>query len=160
MSDAQPRRTLRRLAKVLAGVVATAAFAVFIWGSDRITFQGERTIHTVRCVDGEWQQRHCTGRLVASDRYTFRASRSRQEVLYWVFGSSAPSGKYSDCRVENRSNWVCAVRTGEPKTITYEMRNDRPVHGDEALAVPFHAVPKWKWWALRYGVGHFSDAGL
>jgi hypothetical protein len=147
------------IAKILATLLLLAGFGAFIWASDRITLQGERTVFTVACSDGVWQGEHCTGRLAASERYTFRASRSRQEVLYWTVGSSVPSGKYTDCHVQNRGNWTCNVTLGHP-TITYEMRNDRPTHGAQGLSTPFHAVPKWKWWALRYGLGHFTDATL
>jgi hypothetical protein len=157
MSPPPPSR-MRILVKLFFTVVVLLAFALFVWSSDRIGFQGERTVYTVTCADGEWRGEHCTGHLVASDRHTFRASRSRQEVLYWVYGSSRPSGKYGDCRVENRSNWTCNVTASDRRTITYEMSNDRPVHGSEGLALPFHAVPKWKWWAIRYGVATFSDA--
>ncbi len=147
--------------KVLISVLVIVALGVFIWSTDRITFQGERTVYTVTCDGGAWVDAHCTSKLVATARYTFRASRSRQEVLYWIVGSNTPSGRYADCHVENRGNWSCNVAIGnQPPTVTYEMKNDRPVPGLEGLAVPFHAVPKWKWWAIRYGIGRFSEAGL
>jgi hypothetical protein len=148
------------IARIVAAVVVVVAFVAYVWASDRITFQGERTIYTVNCAGGSWQAKLCTGRLVPAERYTFRVSRSRQEVLYWIVGSRAPSGKYTDCHVESRSNWSCNVRAGEPLTITYEMKSDKPLHGAEGLAIRFHAVPKWKWWALRYGVDWFHEAGL
>jgi hypothetical protein len=146
--------------RLVAGLLVLIAFVAYVWASDRITLQGERTIYTVSCANGTWTGKVCSGKLALSDRYTFRVSRSRQEVLYWIVGSKTPSGKYTDCRVESRSNWTCNVRTGEPLTITYEMRNDHPLHGSEGLALPFHAVPKWKWWAMRYGIEWFHEAGL
>jgi hypothetical protein len=148
----------RKGTTLVVTVLLLAAVAAFIWSSDRVTFQGERTVYTVSCVNGHWQGDTCTGQLSASDRHTFRASKSRQEVLYWIVGSRTPSGKYTDCHVVNRSNWTCNARVGEPATITYEMKNDRPSHGADGLTKPFHAVSKWKWWAIRYGVARFSDA--
>jgi hypothetical protein len=148
------------LVKLLATALVILAFGVFVWATDKITFEGERTVYTVTCGHGTWERSRCTSRLATSDRYTFKASRSRQEVLYWVVGSKQPSGKYTDCQVANRGNWTCNVRVDQPMTITYEMKNDRPAHGAEGLALPFYAVPKWKWWAIRYGIGRYSDAGL
>lgn len=68
----------------LVGVVVVI---IAIWASDKIGWEGERTVYTARCEGGNWLDGHCTGRLVPSDRYRFRASRSRQEVMYWIVGS-------------------------------------------------------------------------
>jgi hypothetical protein len=146
--------------KLLAGVLLLVLFVGGLWASDRITLQGERTVFTVDCKDGSWQQNVCTGRLVPGNRYTFRASRSRQEVLYWIVGSSSPSGRYTGCRVENRGNWTCSAMTGQPPTITYAMKDDQPTPGPAGVVPPFHAVPKWKWWAIRYGIGRFNESGV
>lgn len=146
------------IAKVLTAVVVLLALAGFIWSTDRITFQGERTVYTVTCDGGAWIDTHCTTKLSAGARYTFRASRSRQEVLYWVVGSNTPSGRYGNCRVENRGNWSCSVAPEQPRTITVEMKNDKPTRPDHGASPLFHTVPKWKWWAIFYGIKHFTDA--
>jgi len=148
------------IAKLVVAALLVVAFASFLWASDRITVQGERTVYTVECVGGEWQGLHCTGKLAAGDRHTFKASRTRQEVLFWIVGSAVPSGRYSDCLVKDRGNWTCNVRIDEPRTVTYEMQRDVPTVGVAGLALPFHAVPKWKWWAIREGLGSFTDAGI
>ncbi len=147
------------IAKVLVTVAVLVALAVFMWSTDRITFQGERTIYTVTCDGGTWIDTHCTSKLSAGPRYTFRASRSRQEVLYWIVGSKTPSGRYGNCHVENRGNWSCTVEPEQPRSITVEMKNDKPTHPNDGAAPPFHAVPKWKWWAIFYGIKRFADAG-
>ena len=67
-------------------VVVIVALGVFIWASDRITLEGERTIYTVGCEHGDWNGLRCTGRLTPGDRYRFRASRSRNEIVYWIAG--------------------------------------------------------------------------
>jgi hypothetical protein len=97
--------------------------------------------------------------MVAGDRYRFRASVSKQEVLFWVVGSSDPSGKYSRCKVKDRGNWACDENAGQPPTITRAMVNGRPQRDDGGLNVPFHAVPKWVWWVLDAGLHVYSKAG-
>ena len=145
------------------GVVALAAvlfvLAITIWASDRITLQGERTIYTVRCVDGVWQGARCTGRLVAGERYAFRVSVLRKEVLYWVRGSRDPSGKFSDCKITDRDNWACTLQPGQKAPIAIEMKKGKPMHSDEPGVVAFHKVPKWKWWLLDFGLTIFNEAG-
>jgi hypothetical protein len=139
-------------------VLALCGLGVMIWGSDRITLEGERTVYTVICKDGAWNDLRCTGHLAPGDRHRFRASRSRNEVIYWIAGSTAPSGKYSDCQVKNRDNWTCNVTTGQPAAIAYEFSNGRPTPSRTGLTAPFHAVAKWKWWLLDAGVLWIHDA--
>jgi hypothetical protein len=97
--------------------------------------------------------------MVAGDRYRFRASKSKQEVLYWVVGSAAPSGRYAQCKVEDRGNWACPENAGQPPTITHEMVNGRPLRDRSGRDLPFHAVPKWVWWVLDAGIHVYNKAG-
>jgi len=152
--EREPVSMRRWLVPLVAVVVALGAI---IWASDRVTVDSERTIYTARCEGGAWEGLHCTGRLVAGDRYRYRASRLRGEVHFWIVGSPSPSGVYTDCSVRNRGNWQCNATTGQAKSITLQMVDDRATHGPGGLAEPFHAVQKWKWWLLRAGVS-FSDA--
>ena len=146
------------IARSLVAVVLIAVAAAFVWGSDRITLQGERTIYTVACDHGTWNGNACSGKLAPDKRYAFRASPTRREVIYWVRGSDAPSGKYTDCKVVDRDNWTCKPAAGgTPTTIALEMAGGRPTRADASLVVPFHSVPKWKWWLLDTGV--FHEAG-
>ena len=156
LSSSMQKSTIKQ-ALLLASLLIV--FVLLVWSSDQITLQGERTIFTVACKDGAWDGVRCTGTLVAGDRYRYRASRSRQEVIFWVVGSNRPSGKYSDCVVKDRGNWSCnATLQSAPPSITQEMVNDRAMRGAGGLTVPFHAVPKWKWWLLREGIRIFHDA--
>ena len=137
--------------KRFAVLFVVTVLAIVIWASDKISYEGERTVYSVRCEQGVWQGWRCTGRLVAGDRYRFRASKSRQDVLYWVVGSPAPSGKYTDCKVTDRGNWTCAQAAGQPPTIAHAMVNGRPKSDGSGTMLPFHAVPKWQWWLLDAG---------
>ena len=139
--------------------MVVVAFGVLVWASDKVTYEGERTIYTVRCEGGNWEGLRCRGKMVAGDRYRFQASVSKQEVLYWVVGSSEPSGKYARCKVKNRGNWACDENAGQPATITRTMVNGRPERDDSARNVPFHAVPKWVWWVLDAGIHVYNKAG-
>ena len=142
----------------VAVALAVGFIGTLFWVSDKITLQGERTIYTVNCQDGAWAGNRCTGRMVAGERHSYRSSRSRNEVIYWVVGSSAPSGKYADCVVKDRGNWKCNVRAGQPAGITSEMTNDRPVCPGNGSNPTFHAVSKFQWWVLRAGIPAFSTA--
>ena len=139
-------------------MVIVGALGVFIWSSDHITLEGERTVYTVNCEQGAWDGLRCAGRIVAGDRYRFRSSRSRHEVVYWIAGSAAPSGKYADCDVTDRDFWSCTPRAGQQPTIAHELSDGRPVQRVAGVDLPFHAVTKLKWWALRLGITVFSKA--
>jgi hypothetical protein len=138
--------------------LAFVLFAILIWAGDQVTLQGERTIYTVTCEGGAWDGLRCTGRLAAGDRYRFRSSRARNEVLYWIAGSTAPSGKYSDCQVKDRDNWICNVPPGQPPSVAHELARGRPTLRDAGTVVPFRAAAKWKWWALRSGIAVSAEA--
>ena len=157
MNDEKKRRN-PALAKTLSVFALVAFVAAVLWGSDRITLQGERTIYTVECSQGTWNGKSCTGKLAPGKRYAFRASPLRHEVLYWVRGSKAPSGRYSDCSVTDRDNWTCNVTaSAAPSTIAYEMIQGRPTRVGAGLTLPYHSVPKWKWWLLDAGLGTFTE---
>ena len=143
---------------VVRVLLAIAVLAGIIWVSDRVSMEGERTVYGVVCKDGEWRGETCTGRIAPGPQYRFRASRSRQEVIFWIAGSTEPSGKYTDCAVKDRGNWTCNRRMDQPSSIAYEMVDGKPARGGTGLTVPFHAVHKWKWWALRTGLPLFSQA--
>jgi hypothetical protein len=136
----------------LALSIAVTVLAIAIWSSDKISYEGERTIYSVRCEQGVWEGWRCTGKLAAADRYRFRASTSRQEVLYWIVGSSGASGKYTDCKVADRANWTCRQAVGQITTITHEMVHGRATGDGGGAVLPFHAVPKWQWWLLDAGI--------
>ncbi len=144
--------------KWLLGFALLAIIAFILWGSDWITLQGERTIYTVRCDQGVWEGTKCTGRLLPGDRHAFRASRTRNEVIYWIRESRAPSGKYTDCMVKDRDNWTCNVRIDQEPAITYEMSKGKPTHTAMSEIMPFHAVPKWEWWLMKVGCRFFHNA--
>ncbi len=139
-------------------LLVASLVACFIWLSDRVTLQGERTIYTVKCEHGEWAGERCTGVLVPGERYAFRASASRNEVFHWIRGTSAPSGMFGECTVKDRDNWTCKIPTGPSTTATCAMVKGIPTPGCRDVAVPFHDVPKWKWWAMRAGITLFTDA--
>lgn len=146
-------------AKWAIAVIVVIGLGIALWASDKITYEGERTIYTVRCEQGSWDGLACKGKMVAADRYRFRASVSKQEVLYWIVASSQPSGKFSRCQVKDRGNWECEDAIGQPPTITRSMHNGRPKREDGPHSIPFHAVPKWVWWVLESGVHIYSKAG-
>jgi hypothetical protein len=156
IGEARRGRTVRRAALALA---ILGVFLLLFWSTDRVTLQGERTIYTVACAGGTWTGNTCSGRLTVGPRYAFRASPSRREVIYWVRGSNAPSGKYSDCSVTDRDNWSCKAGADvNPRTIATGMAKGRPTRAAEAPVLPFHSVPKWKWWFINAGIGSFRDA--
>jgi len=151
------KKTKSTIKRSLFAVGVVAVIALVFWGSDQITMQGERTIYTANC-DGRWEGLRCVGKMAAGDRYRYRASRSRHEVIYWIAGSPLQSGKYADCDVRNRGNWSCNATLGATPSITQQMINDQATHGSSGLTIPFHALPKWKWWLLHFGLRIFDEA--
>jgi hypothetical protein len=145
--------------KWIAIALVAAGLAVVLWASDKITVQGERTIYMLHCESGEWDALQCRGTMVAGERYRFRASNVKQEVLYWVVGSPAPSGNFTQCKVKDRGNWTCPGSAGKPPTITHERVNGRPKRDGSEGDLPFKAVPKWVWWVLNSGIHVYSKAG-
>jgi hypothetical protein len=152
-SDSSPLR----LALVVGAAVTIVAVAA-LWASDKITFQDERTIYTVDCSGGEWQGLHCTGRLVPADRFRFRALKPHREVVFWTVGAAAPSGKFTDCDIKDGRNWTCKPIADSPRTITLQMSKGMPVPDSLGRAKAFHAISKWHWFLLRWGIPISSDA--
>lgn len=138
----------------LVSLVVLLVLVFWMWAADFVTLEGERTIYTVACEQGEWKDDHCTGRLVAAARHRFRALRPHREVLYWVVGSPQPSGRFDGCQIRDGRNWICQGPSGT--SITREMRMGEAVHDPAATA--FHAVPKWRWMLLRLGLPVGSSA--
>ena len=141
----------------LVTLLACAGLVILIWASDHITMEGERTIYAVVCTQGAWDGPRCNGKIAAGDRYRFRSSHTRNEVVYWTAGSNATSGKHTDCRVLDRDNWTCDAHEGEPPSIAHELSHGRPTSHGGGL-IPFCAVAKWKWWLLRAGFPVFGSA--
>jgi len=146
--------------RIWLAVVAILGLAVAMaWASDAITLQGERTVYTVDCVQGQWQGAICSGVLAAGKRYRFRALRAHNEVMFWTVGASdEPSGKFSGCRVVDGRNWICPPSGDAALTITLQMERGAPVPGVSGKTRPYHAVTKWRWWLLRWGIPTGSSA--
>ena len=144
-----------------AAVIGAIGFAL-AWVTDSVTMQGERTIYTVDCQDGAWDAAgRCSGKLVPGDRYRFRALRSHSEVLFWRPGIAENSGRLTDCRIVDGRNWKCPPGPDAPRSITLEMARGEAVREAGAVTRAFHAVPKWRWLAIRWGLpaGSTADAG-
>jgi hypothetical protein len=155
---AMPMTRRRRTKLIVVSALAVVVAFGSIWASDQITLQGERTIFTVTCQDGAWTGTKCSGRLAAGPRYAFRSSKLRQEVIYWVRGTTEPSNTYANCEVVDRDNWTCRAAADQKPTVAFEMKNGRLTRTKDGSAIPFHDVPKWKWWLIRSGLPVFSQA--
>lgn len=144
-----------------AAVIGVIGFAL-AWVTDSVTMQGERTIYTVDCRDGQWDAAgRCSGKLVPADRYRFRALRSHSEVLFWRPGVAENSGRLTQCAITDGRNWKCPPSADAARSITLEMVRGEAVREGPSVTQPFHAVPKWRWIAIRWGlpVGSSAEAG-
>jgi hypothetical protein len=154
------KRSRRLLVSTPAAFLVVALMlAGWMWLTDFITVQGERTIYTAACQGGEWKDDRCTGKLVASDRYRFRALRLRKEVLFWRPREPEPSGRFAECRIADGRNWVCPASPDAARCITLAMDHGRAVHDPAGHTRPFHGVEKWRWLLLDWGLygGHSAD---
>ena len=128
------------------------------WITDSVTMQGERTIYTVDCVGGSWQGTRCTGRLAPADRYRYRALRLHREVLFWRPGASEASGRLLDCDIQDGRNWRCPNGPDAARSITTHLVRGRAVREPASPGLAFHAVPKWRWLLLQWGLPAGSSA--
>ena len=143
----EKRLSWRMLSLVLIVLGAMA------WLSDAVTLQGESTVYTAVCQAGSWQGANCTGRLAAGPGFRFRALKAHREVLFWTVGSTTePSGKFSDCLIQDGRNWRCKENADLSSTITREMVSGCPVRDSTGLALSFRQIPKWRWLLMRLGV--------
>ncbi len=141
---------------ILALVIAM--FLAFVWATDTVTLQGERTIYTARCEQGNWQGELCTGKLVAAERYRYRVLKAHNEVFFWVVSSSEPSGKFTDCAIQDGRNWRCQTNADAARSITLEMARGFPVADSSGVTRPYHAVSKLTWVLLDNGIPITSTA--
>ena len=141
---------------VLPGLMVGIFIGALLWVIDFVTLEGEWTVYTVECKQGTWNSDRCTGKLVAAQRYRFRALKGHGEVLFWIVGSTEPSGRFTQCEIKNRGNWTCKANADSPRSITLTMSKSRPVPDPAANTRPYPAVPKVKWLLLHYG-NLFSD---
>jgi hypothetical protein len=146
---------IRQWLYLIAGLLV---LAVLGWASDTITLQNERTVYTADCARGAWQGSHCAGTLVAGPRYRFRALRAHGEVLFWTVRDTQPSGKLVPCAITDGRNWTCSPGAEPGRTITLQMSHGEPVALAGVATKPFHGVPKWRWWLLRWGIVLSHDA--
>jgi hypothetical protein len=135
----------------LLGLGILLFLGLVLWSDDAITLQGERTVYTVDCRQGAWVGRRCSGELVASDRYRFRALKARREVLFWRAGIDEPSGRFTNCEIKDGRNWKCPAAADAARTVTREMLRGRPVAVADGAGRALHAVAKWRWWLLHWG---------
>ena len=146
--------------RVWLTAISGLALAGFLgWASDAITLQGERTVYTLTCIDGQWQDSHCGGHVAAGDRYRFRALKAHAEVVFWTAGSSAPSGKFSGCKIQDGRNWTCPASAEARQTVTLQMQHGVPVRDPSGRTTDFHAVAKWRWYLAGLGlpIGNSAD---
>lgn len=123
----------------------------FIWTSDKITLQGERTIYTVNCDNGAWIGNKCSGEMVAGPRYRYRALKARGEVLFWVLGVNEPSSKLTGCTVMDGRNWTCPVSQDASKSITLALEAGDPLTNAAWPTRALHGVSKMTWIFLELG---------
>ena len=101
--------------------------------------------------NGAWQGDRCSGQVVAGTRYRYRALKPHGEVIFWTVGTNEPSGKFSECTIQDGRNWVCKVCADAARSITLQMAQGVPVAAAPAVTRPFRAVSKWRWLLLQRG---------
>jgi hypothetical protein len=144
-------------ATVGLSVVVVAGLALTAWMHDFVTVNGaKKTVYTASCVGGSWKRTTCSGVMVAGDRYRFKILKKRGEVLTWVAGSNSPSETLTGCKIEDAKDWSCP-NSNNRATIVSAMRYGDPV-AEPGKTLPFHSLPKWKWFLLDHAVNIFHKA--
>jgi hypothetical protein len=131
--------------------IATIFGSLVLWATDKITWEGERTVYTVQCQRGNWQADRCTGELAAGPRFRYRVLSPHKEIVFWVVGSSEPSGKLTDCAILDGRHWKCPEKADSQRSITLEMAHGFPIHRPLDQSPQFHSVPKLSWILLNQG---------
>lgn len=148
---------VKRSWMVVLLILAMAGIA--IWAADIVNLQGERTVYTARCDMGKWEGNQCSGKLVAGERFRFRALKAHREVFFWNVGvASDPTGKFTGCEVSNGRNWVCKPNANGPKSITLEMAHGKPVRDASGQTRPSYPVSKFTWTLLDFGIYYRNSA--
>jgi hypothetical protein len=129
--------------------LALLCLVFFIWTTDKISIQGERTIYTVDCLNGTWNGNQCGGLLAAGPRFRYRALKAHAEVLFWILGEQEPSGKLTGCEIQDGRNWSCPVSADAAKSLTLTLSGGEAVHDSAWPTRPFHATSKVHWWFLK-----------
>jgi hypothetical protein len=142
---------------LIGAIVVLGAMA---WITDTVTLQGERTVYTVECQSGTWQGQRCVGKLKPAERIRFRALKAHREVLFWTVGAVEASGKFTDCQIQDGRNWTCNPGADASRTITLQLVHGLPVADSGGRTRPFHAVAKWRWWLLYWGVPAGTEADV
>ncbi len=149
--DSSASRSLTRKVSVALWSMFGVA-AIYAWSVDYFTASGERTVYTADCANGTWVGSRCTGKIIAGDRYRFRALRAHGEVIFWTVGSSEASGRFNGCSVEGGRDWSCPANAEVARTIALAMVHGRPVPDTLKRTRVFHRVSKLRWLALRQGL--------
>jgi hypothetical protein len=115
---------MRRASVAGIVVVVVAVLCLTAWLHDFVTLNGAKTLYTVECSDGVWQGTVCSGRLSAGNRLRFKTLKVRGEVLFWTVGSTKPSGKLTQCTIEDAKDWSC--KPEQPTALVTVMRYAQP----------------------------------
>jgi hypothetical protein len=132
-------------------IAALLCVVFFVWTTDKVTWQGERTIYTVDCRNGSWDGNRCNGEIVAGARFRYRALKVRGEVLFWVLGLQEPSSKLTACTITDGRNWTCPASADAPKSLTLALSKGEPVRNPAWPTRAFHSTSKVGWLLLDAG---------
>jgi hypothetical protein len=154
-------RRHERLAYLVLASLCLAVVA-YAWAIDFVSFEGERTIYTVRCTGGTWSGSRCTGTLVLGDRYRFRALRHHKEVLFWTVASTEPAGKLKGCEVVSGRNWSCSINDETSHAVALQMIRGEGALEEHARAAGVRCISKMRWILARLGMplGHSADPSI
>jgi hypothetical protein len=134
----------------MKATVVILIFTLCMWlFEDPVPLQSQVTIYRLDCA-GKRTDRGCIGREETVTPYTYRASTSQQDVIYWKGGGDLPE-KYTDCTVRDARNWYCKVPGSEPNEYQMKSGEFHRVwdHDGVVMSEFLYAVPKWYWWLTR-----------
>lgn len=133
------------------GIAALLLLVFFVWTTDKVTFQSERTVYTVDCRNGIWNGNRCSGKIAAGPRFRYRALKARGEVIFWVLGSQEPSAKLTACTIQDGRNWTCPESVDSLKSLTLAISRGEAVREPASPTRSFHSVSKVKWLLINFG---------
>ena len=143
---------IRRVKTWWVALPVVVMLLFFVWTTDRISLQGERTVYTVNCLGGTWAGDRCSGETVPGPRVRYRVLKTRSEVVFWVLDSNAPLSKLTKCEIQDGRNWTCPTSGDASKSLTLGMIAGGPMQNSAWPTLSFHAVSKVRWLMLYVGI--------
>ena len=134
---------------------------LFLQGCSNLS--SEVTVYGLKCP-GTVANDRCDKKLERFSRTTFKASESRQDVMYWSPGIIEVPTRLPQCVVRNSKTWSCWDNEHSAQLVM--VGGKFGFLGEWAKTTNIIYVPSWQWWIAKWssshshGTTHFEPLGF